>query len=914
MRPIYLKLSAFGPYSSLTEIDFTKLGRSGLYLITGDTGAGKTTIFDGMVFALYGQASGDVRKADMFRSKYADEDTRTFVEFKFEYGGKEYVVERNPVYQRKRTRGEGYTDEKANATLHTPDGRTITSINSVNAEITDIIGLTREQFVQIAMIAQGDFLKILHSSTEDRSKILRKIFATENYEKFEMKLRMRVSEARTKLDKKTDEIKLHISGVTGEAETLKERAQVGEFGGAYDEINSLIEADDNKKKAIDEVIKTLEDKKDKVTSVLTEAEREDLIKKEIAQKEEFLAINKPVAEELKAIYEKEEERKEEREALSLKIKSIEALMPKYESLKESVEAVKNARELKESLDKKVKGYAEDIEKRKEELVAVKKDLEDLKGIEEKRLSLSSKKEKLTARYKELKSLADIFKDYAEKAKAYNLAKKEYNEKAVAANEAAHKAIDIEKAFMDEQAGILAKDLKDGMPCPVCGSTNHPSLTVLSENAPSEEDVKQAKDNETKLREEANDLHAKATEAKGKADTLMASLKNKAEEVIGTVDFEEIKNKAPIELKAVTEEGKACSLELEKANKDAERKTVLEKEADTLDEAIKTLAKTKAEAEKETVRTEAEANALAEKVHNLKAELEFESEAEAKKAIKDLKTKAEAMDKALDDSKKAYEDKKAKIEEAVTAIATLKGQLKGDKGDAEALRKEKEDIEADLEEERKHLEAVSFSLKNNKNILKAVKEGLPDLERLEKNYYDIKALYDTAAGMVSGKEKIALETYIQGAYLDRIIRRANTRLMAMTGGQYELERRLEGNNKSRQVGLELDAVDHYNGTVRSVKTLSGGESFKASLALALGISDEIQSSSGGIRLESMFVDEGFGSLDGESLEQAIRELMKLTEGSRTVGIISHVAELKDRIDKKIVVKKEKSGGSSVAIEA
>ena len=220
---------------------------------------------------------------------------------------------------------------------------------------------------------------------------------------------------------------------------------------------------------------------------------------------------------------------------------------------------------------------------------------------------------------------------------------------------------------------------------------------------------------------------------------------------------------------------------------------------------------------------------------------------------------------------------------------------------------------EIEREKTKLDAVSFRLKNNIGILRHIKDGMGRLYEAQKRYADIKALHDTAAGQVSGKEKISLETYIQAAFLDRITARANTRLMNMTSAQYELKRRTEGNDRKTQAGLELDIIDHYNGTVRNVKTLSGGESFKAALALALGISDEIQSSSGGIRLDSMFVDEGFGSLDADSLEKAIGELVKLTDGNRLVGIISHVGELKERIDKKIVVKKAKTGGSSISVE-
>ena len=913
MRPLNIKISAFGPYAGLTEIDFTKLGKSGLYLITGDTGAGKTTVFDAIVYALYGEASGDNRKGDMFRSKYADTDMPTFVEFKFEYGGKEYTVKRNPEYERKKSRGEGMTTEKADASLIKPCGSVISKTKEVTNEIENIIGINRDQFVQIAMIAQGDFLKLLNSSTEERSKIFRKIFATDNYRRFQDILHRRTSEARVALEKTRDELKIHIKNVSGEADGLKERAEAGEFNGADIAIEELVKTDSDKEAEIKTSLAGLEKKRDAVNSALAEAEREESIERSVAEKTAFIEKNSPMLAVFKAEYDAEEGRKNEKDALKVKIDAIERVMPKYEELNKNIKAGAALKAKRKELSESINAMFKASETKEKELEAVKKEIESLKDIEKTRLELSTEKERLAAKYRQLKSLKDTLDDYLKKAAIYREARDKYEAKADEAKKAAYLAADIEKAFMDEQAGILAKGLEEGTPCPVCGSTHHPCLTALSEKAPSEDDVKKARDNEQKLRETVQELLAKTTEAKGNAATLLDSLKRNAQEVIGSGEFDSIKEKVPFELDKVYEEGKKCAQKLKKADADADRKTELEKNITELDDSIKKLKEEKSEADKELVRADGELKALADRVNVLKDELEFENEDKAKAEIIYLKKNIEVMDKALEEKKKAYEQIKTALEEAEAAITALKGQLKGKKGDASALKEEKIMLEEEISKGKNLLDAVSYRLKNNRGILEHIKDGTERLSEAEKYYADIKALHDTAAGMVSGKEKISLETYIQAAFLDGITARANTRLMNMTSAQYELKRRTEGNDRKTQAGLELDIIDHYNGTIRNVKTLSGGESFKAALALALGISDEIQSSSGGIRLDSMFVDEGFGSLDADSLEKAIGELVKLTDGNRLVGIISHVGELKERIDKKIVVKKAKTGGSSIEIE-
>ena len=301
------------------------------------------------------------------------------------------------------------------------------------------------------------------------------------------------------------------------------------------------------------------------------------------------------------------------------------------------------------------------------------------------------------------------------------------------------------------------------------------------------------------------------------------------------------------------------------------------------------------------------------VEKRQAELPFSDRVLAEREMQTREAARAALQKALEQAQKAYQMGKATAD-------TLRGQIQGyqeqlrqaEPIDLELERAKRKTLSVEIARLSEGLAELAARIRCNQTALEHLKEQSGDLEETEKKWTWVRALSNTANGNISGEEKIMLETYVQMTYFDRIIARANTRFMVMSGGQYELKRRIEAENNRSQSGLELDVIDHYNGTERSVNSLSGGETFKASLSLALGLSDEIQSSAGGIRLDTMFVDEGFGSLDEESLQQAMRALSSLTEGNRLVGIISHVAELKEKIDKQIFVTKDRSGGSRAEI--
>ena len=468
--------------------------------------------------------------------------------------------------------------------------------------------------------------------------------------------------------------------------------------------------------------------------------------------------------------------------------------------------------------------------------------------------------------------------------------------------------------MKEQAGIIAQSLQNNKPCPVCGSLEHPLPAIKSDEAPTEADVKQAKELADEARKKATSMSLNVKSLDGRIEELKNSLNQDGKKIIP--DFELLTAKAQLvtvesENNSVLSEIKSQIEELKKA---VERKDKIEKELPGIQKKISDIDTNLREWYKEHKGCETKAKEKFEQVKKIKQELEFESVDVAKKKISELKAQVYEIDKA-------YTEAQNEVNQTTESIKLLEGHQKGLKTalktivdyDEDALNSKYEELNNQKEKVTKIRDSVNSRITNNSDNLKEIKLKSKELIGLEKEYEWMNALSETLNGQITGKERIQLETYVQMSYFDRIINKANLRLLTMTDNQYELKRR-EENKNSGQVGLDLDVIDHYNGTVRSVSSLSGGESFKASLSLALGLSDEVQSSAGGIKIDTMFVDEGFGSLDEESLQQALKALIGLSDGNRLVGIISHVAALNERIDNKIIVKKEREQGSKITIEA
>ena len=919
MRPITLRMSAFGPYAGETVLELDKLGNSGLYLITGDTGAGKTTIFDAITFALYGSASGDNREADMFRSKYAAPDTPTEVELTFLYGGKQYKVRRSPSYERPKARGTGTTVQAAEAELTMPDGRVITKQSEVNDAIREIMGINRDQFMQIAMIAQGDFQKLLLATTETRKGIFRQIFRTERFQTLQDRLKSEALALRRQYEEQKSSLDQFINGIeVEESDVLSlevRKAKNGELpvSDTIELLEKLIEQDDKKEKDLAKKKAEIDEQLGAVNGNIKLIESREKTREDVENNKKLLAEeqehNKVLAEALKALNEKATETQEKRDR---KVRLSEEL-PRYETADKLAEELK-ALSLALDGDEKARGLK--IKQRDlggQELEKSRTELRDLENAGENIQALQSAIENAQQKQAGIARLLKDVGDHAAKAEKLKELQEEYLRLSGISIEAKKDYDAKNQAFLNEQAGVLAAKLEDGEPCPVCGSTDHPNPAVKSADAPSEEELKEAQQRAEKANE---DVSKKSSECGALIAVLESDEKNIArdlEALIPGCDMEDAGKALTEAQTAVTEEITELEkkLETEKARK--ERKDALSKQIPQKEKELEELRKAAEELANAISARKAEIQTKEKQQEAGRKDLSFENRQKAEEAIAQLE----------DEIKRYEEDLKKAQEQARESDNTVAGLTEAIKQLEEQLA-EKLDLDRDAEyarrdeltEKRKELDEQSGAVGTRKTIngkaLDNIRSKSGELTGTEKKHIWMRSLSNTANGSISGKEKIMLETYIQMTYFDRIIARANTRLMVMSGGQYELKRRKEAEDKISQSGLDLDVIDHYNGTERSVSSLSGGETFKASLSLALGLSDEIQSSAGGVRLDTMFVDEGFGSLDENSLDQAMNALMSLAEGDRLVGIISHVSDLKRRIDRQIVVTKERSGGSRAQI--
>lgn len=921
MRPIKLTVSAFGPYASETIIELEKLGDRGLYLVTGDTGAGKTTIFDAITYALYGEPSGGVRDTSMFRSKYADASTPTFVELEFQYSEKRYFIKRNPEYQRPAKRGDGFTPQKADAEFHFPDGRVVTKITDVNTAVKELLGIDRGQFTQLAMIAQGEFLKLILATTEDRQKIFREIFGTRYYQILQDRLKSETSELSRECETLRNSVKQYISGVTYKAEDVSSielaKAQKGELTitDTITVIKKIIADDEENEGHIKALLCEMEKNISEVANSLGKAEEMKRARISLEKAKEELEKKIPLQIELKNLYEAEKAKEPERQKVSGDIVTLKNELPKYLELSELQSSIASEQEELSLAEKNKNKLSDTIVKLKGDLEKQKNELADLKDIGVTYIEIKQEIEKLKEKKKSINELNIEVEDYRKALKNLNFAKANYLKARELRSNLEFIYENKYKAYIDGQAGILAEDLKDGERCPVCGSTSHPDLAHLTENAPSKEELASSK----KALEVADADMVKKSETgsfyRAQVGTKEESIKKMAKALffMEECDFNEVESRLHILNSDVGAKQDKLAEEMKATEIKVNRSKELEKIVPQNEEQLKSAETKLLEINGETIRLATKIKEFNENEDKMKKVLPYSSKNEAENALKSFETILERLNKALKEADTKSQNISAEVKELEGKIKALEEQLKtGTMVDISALTEKSEELKSVKDKQSVLLSEIVTRLARNKSELLGIEKQSKTLADTENRYNWIKALSDTANGNIRSKEKIMLETYIQITYFDRVIARANTRFMVMSGGQYEFKRKVEADNNRSQSGLELDVIDHYNGTERSVKTLSGGESFKASLALALGMSDEIQSSVGGIQLDTMFVDEGFGSLDEESLKQAIDTLAGLSEGRRLIGIISHVGELKSKIDKQIVVKKAKFGGSCVEI--
>lgn len=917
MRPLKITMSAFGPYAGEVTLDMQKLGKSGIYLITGDTGAGKTTIFDAISYALYGEASGNYRENTTLRSKYASADTPTFVELEFEYNNEIYKINRNPEYPRPNKRGEGFTKQSANAELVMPDGSVITKIKDVSAKVEEIIGINKNQFSQIAMIAQGDFRKLLNCETNERSKIFRKIFKTEPYHNIEIKLSSLFNELKRNREKEKSGIEQYINQLKcNENDTLSielERAKSGDvlIEDVIKLAGEIINKDTLEYTKTQKNIESINEEIEKINSNIKLYENQEATKKAYAKASAKLEDLKTKRNECEKAYKSAEAQRERLDDLTKKINLINSKMPKYDELKSLENSINERTQSFEKSNNLLKLKQQEITLLEKEIDEKSKALEEVKGADLLVQKLTAQKEEIKKKaeaLKELKTEIDRCKTEQKNLKnAQSFAKSALDEYGALENE--YNQIYI--AFFNEQAGIIADELKDGEPCPVCGSTSHPNLARKSENAPSQADVESAQNLVKKAQEKADKARDTASALKSRFDEIAANVKSAAKKLFGTDD--NVFDGYNSNINALKKEYDDTLALLKTANEKLNLYQKLDKEIPKIQEKQKSLSDEISTLNTQKASDEAFISENTKRVTSIKSELDFESADLAKDKLKEYTNLSNDIKNAIEKSKNDFDDIKSKYDTQKGTKASLENALKEFKEIDLASLKEKS---LKLNEYKKDVDETAKSLysriESNKLLVDNISEKRDILKGYDDKYVWLKALSETANGDISGKEKITLETFVQMTYFDSIIRKANIRLLTMSDGQYELVRRSDAETLKKNEGLALDVIDHFNGSSRSVSTLSGGESFMASLCLALGLSDEIQSSNGGIKLDTMFVDEGFGSLDGEALDRALSALTSLSQGNRLVGIISHVDALRDRIDNKIVITKDRTIGSNAQI--
>lgn len=1042
MKPLRLVLSAFGPFGDVVEIPFDEIGPSGLFLINGDTGAGKTTIFDAISFALFGNASGENRTTDLFRSDYAKNDEKTYVELTFLHRNLKYHIQRNPIYKRNKVKGSGTTEEKANAVLTLPDGSVVTGYSSVTDKIISLLGIDWKQFKQIAMIAQGEFLQLITASSSDRGNIFRKVFNTQIFDDIQKSLKSMSLNLKYQCEDIDKSIQQYLGGMICEEghiheQLLKEwkkEKDIHQINKIMEILISLLTEDREVYQEELKLNQTLTQKiKDKNSEYLRAEQNNTLLENlrkiqiiyeqlanaevEMKKKEEKLAqagfalytikpkqdnylrifrdmgnlkldIDRGIAEcdqlqedykNLLMEYKEKEEKKPRIHEITKEVNHIEAEIKKYDLVEKNEFEKKELETKKKEILEILAKLGEKKDLLTQEILDKRNEQEDYCTAEADLAQCNAHLDSLVGSIREIQSLVLDIVNYRKENEYMEQWTKEYQKAEFAYHERNKNYIQKETLFLRGQAGLMASMLMEGDPCPVCGSKTHPKKELPMEGAPTENELKAEK----AILEKAHKLMIDAgNQCKNQITKIELLQKNIYSNAAKTIETEELLSVH--ELKVVAEKklhelnqmsinrkGEAELLKLKiKKKKDCEIRIkeiteelgVLEEKGSKINQTLNEITgslsailgtiqtlrndlsyQTKEEALFELQKRKNEYASLEEGLLKAEGKLrDCETKLSSKKAViadnqekykakliesdhaKDvyiatLKTcgfsneeaykisliseeELKALSKEIDDYRKDYEITGKQL---IQLRKETQGLVEQDLLMIKAEQVELDRLKIDCEE---RMQKIYNRLKSNEDIYHNVAEKNKEQEKKRQEYLMINDLSKTANGELSKKAKIAFEQYVQAFYFNSVINEANKRLYHMSNHQYALLRKADASNLRSLSGLDLEVMDYYTGKIRSIKSLSGGESFQAALALALGLSDVIQGFSGGIEIDAMFIDEGFGSLDSNSLEQAIDTLNALSAGNRMVGIISHVSELKERIERKIVIHKSMEGSS------
>ena len=960
MRANYIKLTAFGSYAHTQELNLDDLGEKGVFVIYGDTGAGKTTIFDAITYALYADPSGSSRKSSDVRSLGAGPETRTGVTLEFTYAGQKYRIIRKAPHERLSTKKnkDGSYDiitDGPEAELYWigSDGRVQTDHSvvkgkdAVTGKVTEILGVKRGQFLQIAMIAQGDFRKLIDGSTKDREDLYRTIFQTERYNKLQEAV-YKDFDATSKDSKKAiqdiqAQVRLVELGADDQA-SADLRSKLAEGKRPHSDAKGFLEGlIDTDGEALDSAKDLWEEWNEKVNTLQNNAGHLDTA----------WGYQKQILSDKAAREKKEKEDKPRREkeladatAQQLRIVALKeeeillsASLSKYEERDKAGRSAKDWSEKENAARQKKEKAGQKYNRLKSEKEELETEQSRLAHAGEKILALENEKKELETRHSELGTLLEKIKEYHCFDGIYQ---NHINELKDLVQDNDRLQCEYNAAlhvFLNAQAGILAEGLGDGIPCPVCGSVHHPALAIKPADAPSEEKVQQLKEEADKAADAAADMSRKCGEQDSAMKTLLA---NTIQPLLGKysqygLTVENGQNRIPVILADLDKQvsSKATEIETEN-NKKARKATITDELLPNCKQAMEVQQGIQTEAEKTELEANKEKEACERKITDLSKDLSFESKEKAEEQIKKIKEEYQSLEAAI---KKANEDLNA----LSTEISGLDSSVKTNQGKLDSLIEQHEDLSSllsdlteDLYKERK--QAIQKSIqtaraerenaeKKRDTILKRKSQNEKTLERIqvlatklqtfEDKWALLKPLNDTLLGKGVDKGKLTFESFVLATVLDRIIARANLRFKEMTAHHLELVRREESTDGRAKFGLDLNVIDHFSGDgkYRKASSLSGGESFMASLSMALGLADEIQSAAGGVKLDSLFVDEGFGSLSDEALAQAKRVLLGLSEegSGRIVGIISHIQDLQKWTDRRIYVQKDKDGNSEATIE-
>ena len=876
MKPVKLVLSAFGPYAGQTEIDFRVFGETGIFLIAGDTGAGKTTIFDAISFALYGEASGgkERRKSKSFRSDYALPRTETYVELTFTHKGETWMIRRSPEYLRPKHIGEGTTLQPANAVMtHVDTGEIVNGLADVNAQIYTLLGLTQDQFTQTVMIAQGDFLKILNASSDERKALFQKLFNTGFYALLQSRLQEMNSDCireKETLDKsiriaagkvkarddfpEREALQLYCSDPKYAdllaacldrmiAQEKQQRAQAAQEKDAADRQIRLLIAQLEQGRTVNYDMDTLERTQANLAALLDEQSRMDDLEDQLKQARKARAVQ------MQELLLRKAETDLQRQRVSLQ-KAEMALREADAGLPDAQARLAEA-----------ESHSGEADMLLEQASHLKDCIPVLKQLEKQTDQM--KRQEAT--------VADLLQKSTQADAAYTAAKESY---------------------YASQAGLLAAALQDNLPCPVCGATVHPAPAPLAADAVTKEDMEQA---DLRHREAAlglSDAHASLVSLRTAVD---AARKRLEQLQLGENDNETSVRRQILEKQKLAQQYRdairQCSTDLND----------LRMKAETNREAVRQGRERLANLEEQAK------EALSAFCEQLAAN-GFDSE----RAYQLAQMEAPAMDQAEKRIRRHNEQKKSLSDQAEQLRQKLQDRKRVDLAELEAMQQA---AEAKKETAEKAEKTLSAHLTLHEDVLKDIREARRQIKRREERWAVIRDLYDCCSGKAGGnrRAKLTFEAYVQQYYFKQVVAAANKRLTVLTDGMFTLRCKEEARDRVRQSGLDLDVLDRSTGQWRDVSTLSGGESFLASLALALGLSDIVQGQSGAIRMEAMFIDEGFGTLDENALRNALQVLSDLSDGKRLIGIISHVHDLEERIDKQIVVSKTLRG-SQITVTA